>query len=60
VCHSYSDLNFGVTFFRTQCIITFLNCCTTLTDRYVGPIISLLCKRYHWSYEFHIIFIALK
>ena len=21
VCHSYSDLNFGVTFFGTQCII---------------------------------------
>jgi len=23
VCHSYSDLNFGVTFFRTQCIIHY-------------------------------------
>ena len=21
VCHSYSDLNFGVTFFGTQCIL---------------------------------------
>ena len=23
VCHSYSDLNFGVTFFGTQCIVAF-------------------------------------
>ena len=22
VCHSYSDLNFGVTFFGTQCILS--------------------------------------
>ena len=22
VCHSYSDSNFGVTFFETQCILT--------------------------------------
>jgi len=26
VCHSYSDLNFAVTFFGTQCII-FLDIC---------------------------------
>ena len=25
VCHSYSDLNFGVTFFGTQCITVFGN-----------------------------------
>ena len=24
VCHSYSDLNFGVTFFGTQCIISVI------------------------------------
>ena len=26
VCHSYSDLNFGVTFFGTQCIYTVCHC----------------------------------
>ena len=31
VCHSYSDLNFGVTFFGTQCIIISGNCTYSIT-----------------------------
>jgi len=27
ICHSYSDLNFGVTFFGTQCRSRFIHLC---------------------------------
>ena len=38
VCHSYSDLNFGVTFFGTQCIYKGIQNCaiySTVADRIV-------------------------
>ena len=38
VCHSYSDLNLGVTFFGTQCIYLYISSICT----YIGKIIRSL------------------
>jgi len=43
ICRSYSDLNFGVTFFGTQCSYTYRKYLTTIVREvtriltYVGP-----------------------
>ena len=39
VCHSYSDLNFGVTFFGTQCILEHL---LPVPDTRLSPYCSLI------------------
>jgi len=40
VCHSYSDLNFGVTFFGTQCII-YLHCTRSHAERGLWALTAL-------------------
>ena len=44
VCHSYSDLNFGVTFFGTQCMSSGCCCCCC-----VGTITLLDEDKILWS-----------
>ena len=41
VCHSYSDLNFGVTFFGTQCMYRSTNYNTTLPDNLLWKLLGL-------------------